>query len=82
MAGNPELPIRSFPWLLVWLASPFSAFMRELIEMRYLWRLPLRLDNAKLVARLGAEPHTLLDQAVAAVLKGMGALPEAPEEFR
>jgi nucleoside-diphosphate-sugar epimerase len=79
VAGNPGLPIRSFPWILVYLASPFSTFMRELIEMRYLWQLPLRLDNTKLVARLGAEPHTPLDQAVAAVLGSMGALPGGGE---
>ncbi len=34
-AGKPDLPIRGFPWILVYAASPFVAFMRELIEMRY-----------------------------------------------
>lgn len=74
-AGKPDLPIRSFPWIAVHLASPFSPFMRELLEMRYLWRRPLRLDNRKLVSRLGEEPHTLLDEAVARTLASMGALP-------
>jgi hypothetical protein len=46
------------------IAAPFNGFMRELAEMRYLWRTPLRLDNAKLCATLGAEPHTPLDEAV------------------
>jgi hypothetical protein len=32
------------------------------------------LDNAKLVAALGAEPHTPVDQAVAATLAGLGCL--------
>jgi nucleoside-diphosphate-sugar epimerase len=73
-AGRPDLPIRSFPWIAVYLASPFSAFMRELLEMRYLWRVPLRLDNRKLVSRLGEEPHTPLDEAVALTLASMGAL--------
>jgi nucleoside-diphosphate-sugar epimerase len=74
-AGKTDLPIRSFPWIAVYLASPFSPFMRELLEMRYLWRLPLRLDNGKLVSRLGEEPHTPLDEAVAQTLASMGALP-------
>jgi nucleoside-diphosphate-sugar epimerase len=73
--GKPDLPIRSFPWIAVYLASPFSPFMRELLEMRYLWRLPLRLDNRKLASRLGEEPHTPLDEAVAQTLASMGALP-------
>ena len=42
--------------------------------MRYLWRTPVRMDNARLVAALGYEPHTPLDQAVEATLVGMGSL--------
>ena len=45
--------------------------------MRYLWREPLRLDNARLVAFLGAEPHTPLDEAVRETLEGLGCLPVA-----
>ena len=33
-SGRPDLPIRFFPWIAVYLAAPFSAFMRELLEMR------------------------------------------------
>ena len=54
--GRADLPIRSFPWIAVYASAPFSAFMRELLEMRYLWQVPLRLDNSKLVGRLGTEP--------------------------
>ena len=72
---NPDLPIRAFPWVLVYVASPFVVFMRELIEMRYLWQRPLRLDNSKLIRRLGTEPHTPLDEAVAATLRSMKAIP-------
>jgi len=42
--------------------------------MRYLWREPLRLDNARLVAALGAEPRTPIDVAVRRVLEGLGCL--------
>jgi nucleoside-diphosphate-sugar epimerase len=74
VVGDPRLPIRRFPWPLVYPAAPFVSFLRELIEMRYLWKVPLRLDNKKLVARLGAEPHTPLDEAVRQTLHAMGCL--------
>ena len=45
--------------------------------MRYLWQTPLRLDNTRLVAALGREPHTPLEQAVEATLLGLGCLPDA-----
>ena len=73
--GNERLPIRSVPWPLLSLAAPFSPFLRELLEMRYLWRTPLRLDNRKLLATLGHEPHTPLDEAVTATLALFGCLP-------
>jgi hypothetical protein len=40
----------------------------------YLWREPVRMDNARLVAALGQEPHTRLDEAVEATLVGLGCL--------
>ena len=61
---NAGLEIRSFSWLPVYLGAPFVTFLREVIEMRYLWRVPLRLDNAHLLALLGSEPRTPLDAAV------------------
>lgn len=73
-AANPKLPLRSFPWWLVTLASPLVALFREVREMRYLWTQPMQLDNRKLVAFLGEEPHTGLDDAVASTLRGMGCL--------
>jgi nucleoside-diphosphate-sugar epimerase len=54
--------------------APFMVVMRELLEMRYLWRTPLRMSNARLVAELGAEPHTPIDEAVRATLGAMGCL--------
>lgn len=67
---NPR--IWRFPWLALPLAAPFSETMREMLEMRYLWREPLELVNDELVAVLGAEPHTPLDEAVRATLAGLG----------
>ncbi|WP_448168419.1 NAD-dependent epimerase/dehydratase family protein [Burkholderia ambifaria] len=63
-----------FPWWLVWAAAPFVTTMREMIEMRYLWREPLRMDNARVTAVLGREPVTPLDTAVEAALTGLGCL--------
>jgi nucleoside-diphosphate-sugar epimerase len=63
-----DLPVKAFPWWLAVLASPFVETLREVLEMRYLWNQPLRLDNAKLVSVIGPEPHTPLDQAVKTAL--------------
>src|SRR5579872_882315 len=76
--GNPKLPIRAFPWIVVRLAAPFNETFRELLEMSYLWRKPIGLDNAKLVAFLGEEPHTPLETALRATLADMGVLEDAP----
>jgi nucleoside-diphosphate-sugar epimerase len=70
--------VQRFPWWVLPLAAPFVPVMRELKEMRYLWREPVQLDNARLLALLGQEPHTPLEQAVEATLQGLGCLP-APQ---
>ncbi|OYD84114.1 SDR family oxidoreductase [Azospirillum brasilense] len=75
VVGEPDLPVRRFPWLLMTAASPFVPLFRELVEMRYLWETPVRLNNARLTAELGAEPHTPLDEAVRATLVGLGCFP-------
>ena len=67
--------VRNFPWWLVRLAAPFVTTLRETLEMRYLWRQPVRMSNARLVAVLGREPHTPLDEAVEATLVGLGCVP-------
>ena len=75
--GRPDIPIRPVPWALLRLAAPFVGLARELLEMRYLWQVPLRLDNTKLVALLGEEPHRPLDTAIEETLAALGCLPEA-----
>ena len=70
-------PVRAkFPWWLIVLAAPLVTTFREMLEMRYLWRVPLRMDNARLAAVLGSEPHTPLEQAVETALAGLGCLGE------
>ena len=63
--------VAAFPWWLLTLASPFVATFREMREMHYLWREPIRMDNARLRAALSQEPHTPLDKAVEATLVGL-----------
>jgi nucleoside-diphosphate-sugar epimerase len=70
VTGNPK-PVGTFPWLLVRLASPVYPLAREMAEMRYLWQTPLQLDNAKLTALLGKEPHTELEEAVRTAIAGL-----------
>jgi nucleoside-diphosphate-sugar epimerase len=55
--------------------------LREIWRMRYLWREPLRLDNTKLVALIGPEPHTPIDQALRATLEDLGCMPETHQAF-
>jgi nucleoside-diphosphate-sugar epimerase len=74
---KPDLPVRRFPWIFIYLGSPFVTVFREALEMRYLWREPLRLDNAKLGALIGEEPHTAIDKALRTTLAGLGCIQNA-----
>ncbi len=65
---------KSVPWGMFRLASPFLPILRELLEMRYLWEQPVRMRNTKLLAILGEEPRTALDEAVHATLADLGCL--------
>lgn len=67
-----RIRVAGLPWGLLRLAGLAMETPRELCEMRYLWEEPVRLDNTRLVARLGEEPHTPLEAAVRATLNGLG----------
>lgn len=69
-----DVPERAFPWWMMRLAAPFGGFPREAMEIEPVWKHPMRLDHRRLVDLLGAEPHTPLDQAIAATLTDMGCL--------
>ncbi|UYY57538.1 NAD-dependent epimerase/dehydratase family protein [Sphingomonas sp. S2-65] len=73
--GDPATPIKPLPWWALRVAALFSVTLRELMEMRYLWQQPIRMTNQDLVAQLGAEPRTPLDQAVRTTLQSMGCMP-------
>ncbi len=68
--GN-HTPAGALPWFPVRLAAPVYPLAHEMPEMRYLWQTPLKLDNQKLIAILGAEPHTALDEAVRVAMAGL-----------
>ena len=74
VTGRAELPIKRFPWWALRLAQPFVPVFRELLEMRYLWQRELHMRNDRLVAFLGAEPRTPIDQAVRETLISLGCL--------
>jgi nucleoside-diphosphate-sugar epimerase len=74
VVGRPGLKLRGFPWWALPAMSPFSETMREMREMRYLWKEPVRMDNAALREELGDEPHTPWDEAVGETLRAMGCV--------
>jgi nucleoside-diphosphate-sugar epimerase len=66
--------ILAFPWWLMHLVAPFNETVKEMIEMKYLWKKSLKMTNTKLTQQLGKEPNTPIEQAVEATLKGLGCL--------
>ena len=80
--GFPAAPVKSAPWALYLALSPFVTVLREMREMRYLWRMPVALDNSKLVRMLGVEPHTELDVALTTILSAWGCLSGQVDGFR
>lgn len=74
VTGRAELPLKRFPWWALRLARPFVPVFREILEMRYLWQRELHMRNDRLVAFLGTEPRTPIDQAVRETLISLGCL--------
>jgi nucleoside-diphosphate-sugar epimerase len=77
VAGLRGRKIFPFPWWAIRLASPFVEVFREMLEMRYLWNVPAELDNTKLLAVIGTEPHTPLEEAVRRALGNRAAQPSS-----
>lgn len=75
VVGDPRLPVRRFPWAALVLLSPFVRLLREMAELRYLWRTSIALDGSRLKAFLGdGLPATPLDQALHDTLVGLGCM--------
>ena len=65
VASGQPVVMKALPWWLMRLAIPFSAFVRSLFEMRYLWKCEINLSDAKLRAVVSEHlPHTPLAQAL------------------
>jgi nucleoside-diphosphate-sugar epimerase len=62
------LRYQNFPWWVMRLASPVWELARELVEMRYLFDLPHRLDDQLLTKLLPGFRMTPFDQVIAAHL--------------
>jgi hypothetical protein len=75
--GSPDRSVWRFPFWALRLFAPFSRMVRELLEMRYLWTKPLRLDGRKLRAALLDFEFTSLDTAVATTLESAREASEA-----
>ncbi len=72
-AGRP-LRVRPMPWTVMRLAAPFSPMLREVLEMRYLWERPHRIDGAGFRAVLPDFDGATVDEAIRASLRGAGRI--------
>lgn len=75
--GQARLPHGAFPWWLMRAAAIVGGFPREAADIQPFWQHPVRIDNARLVDLLGAEPRTPALQAMRTTLMGLGCLPPA-----
>ena len=71
------LQYSQLPWSVIRVGALFAPTYAALLEMRYLWNTAHALDNRKLVALLGAEPHTPFAQAVSMTLHDLGFTKDA-----
>ena len=72
--GGRTPKVSAFPWWVMPVIALFSETLKEMLEMRYLWKVPLRMDGGKLKALLERVPNTPLDEAVEATLRGQGCI--------
>jgi len=63
------LTVGQLPWWAMRVLAWFQPEMATLLAMRYLWNCPHALDNQRLQALIGAEPHTPFSEAVGRALK-------------
>lgn len=71
--GRMDLRAKPMPWGLMQLMRPFSALMRELFDVRYVWTEAMPLEGRKLARVLGpALVQTSLEEAVRRAVVGLG----------
>ena len=74
LPGSGALRVGRLPWPLLRAVGLVVPTVAALAAMRYLWSTPHQLDNTRLRAVIGDEPHTLFDQAVRQALADLGLL--------
>lgn len=67
-----QVKFKRLPWPLIRLGALLVPEWAALAEMRYLWETPQLLDNRKLTALIGSEPHTPLVLAAQTALTDLG----------
>jgi nucleoside-diphosphate-sugar epimerase len=72
LGARGELRVRSLSWPLMRAVGLFVPTVAAICEMRYLWRTPHGLANAKLRALIGDEPHTPFADAARRALAEVG----------
>jgi nucleoside-diphosphate-sugar epimerase len=80
-AVGRRLPVRPFPWPAVYAMAPFNETLREVLEMRYLWKTEVVLDGDRLADRIGPVPSTPIEAALAETLAAMGCFAAKPDKL-
>jgi nucleoside-diphosphate-sugar epimerase len=70
-----NIQVKPVSWFMINTIGKLTAMGRELSELQYLWRVPHRIDGARLRSLLGEIPHTPLDQAMKDALRELGEMP-------
>ncbi len=68
--SSQTVRVKAFPWWALKIASLFSPMIKEVLKMRYLWRQPLLLDDAKLKAQIG-DRYRITDLSTALKASGL-----------
>jgi nucleoside-diphosphate-sugar epimerase len=74
LGAEGESRVGSLSWPLMRALGVFMPTIAAICEMRYLWRTPYALANAKLQALIGEEPRTRFPDAVRRSLAEVGLL--------
>ena len=71
-AAGRKLKRAGVPWTLLRLLGIVNPVLREVVKMSYLWRVPHSLDNSRLEALVGPEPHRPLAAALGEAIADLG----------
>ncbi len=73
---NEALRVEGMPWLPMRVLGTVMPTLGALTALRYLWNQPHRLDNRRLRALIGGEPHTPWPLALQRTLQCLDLLPQ------